>query len=73
MVTYQKFCGMRSFRQILLVVNTLAKAKAIDYNMILTYHQLLGLPSQSNHQYQGDKLNLDSKGCLGIETLLSKT
>ena len=64
---------MRNCKQILLVVDTLAKAKAADYNMILTYHQLLGLPSQSNHYSQGDKLNLDSKECLRIETLPSKT
>ena len=64
---------MRSCKQIPLVVDTLAKAKAANYSMILTYPQLLGLPSQSDHQPQGDRLNLDSKECLEIETLLSKT
>ena len=58
--------------QIPLVVDTLAKAKAVDYSRILAYLQLLDLPFWSNHLSQGDKLNLDLGVFPMIETLLSK-
>ena len=73
MVTFPSFYVARNYKQILLKVRTLAKDKVVGYNKILTYLQLLNLPSQFDHQSRGDKLNLDSKGCLGIETLPSKT
>ena len=72
MVTFPSFYVAKNCKQIPLRVRTLAKDNVAGYNKILAYLQLLDLTFKFDHQFQGDKLNLDLGEYPMIETLLSK-